>query len=79
MFVGSFYKHLVKSNNNLRKTTKNYNADHLSRPLPTLRKAGQIGARQLANVAYGAAQSGRGELLGLLRSALARAAEFGSH
>ena len=37
--------------------------------------AGQIGARQVANVAYGAACSGRAEFQGLLFNALARAAE----
>ncbi len=43
----------------------------------TVRKAatGQTGARQLANLAYAAALSFRGELLGLLFEALARAAE----
>ena len=42
----------------------------------TVRKAeaGEIGARELANVAYGTAHSGRAELLGLF-TALARAAE----
>ena len=42
----------------------------------TVRKAeaGQICARALANVAYGAARSGRDELLGLLFRVVARAA-----
>ena len=39
MFVGKSYKNLVKSHTNLRKNTTNYKADHLSRPLPTLRMA----------------------------------------
>ena len=37
--------------------------------------AGEIGARQLANVGYGAACSGRGKLLGTLFAALARTAQ----
>ena len=35
-------------------------------------QAGHIGARELANMAYGAAHCGRGRLLGLLFEALAR-------
>ena len=38
-------------------------------------KAGEIGARGLANVANGAAHIGRAELFGLLFETLARAAE----
>ena len=47
-------------------------------------KAGEIGARALANVVYGAARSGKGRSLGNLFTSLARAAErrvgnFNSH
>ena len=38
-------------------------------------KAGEMGARQLASMAYGTACSGTAELLGLLFKALARAVE----
>ena len=38
-------------------------------------KAGEIGARELANVVYGVARSGMWQSLGVFRAALARAAE----
>ena len=49
----------------------------MNEELHTVRKAvaGEIGARVLANVAYGAARSGRGESAGVLLTALGRAAE----
>ena len=39
-------------------------------------RAGEIGARELANMAYGAARSGGAKLFGPLFTAFARAAEL---
>ena len=64
-----------KRESSIRERTKEQTNEALVQHTMRTAEAGQIGARQLSNVAYGAAHCGSGGLLVLLFAALARAAE----